>query len=66
MWRALPTSSLIEEDDAVARRIEETTLLPLGSRAGPAVDEDDGLAIWVAGFFEVELMAGADGETAFP
>ena len=64
--RALAAAALVEEDDAVGLGVEEAAVLGLGAAAGPAVEEDHGLAVRVAGLFEVELVDFRDAQAADP
>ena len=64
--RALAGAALVEEDDAVPRRVEEAPIRRVDTSAGPAVEEDGRLACRVADLFVVELVQVGDAETAAP
>ncbi len=53
---ALAAAALVEQDDAVARRVEEAPVLGVGAAAGPAVQEHHRLAGAVARLLEVEVV----------
>ena len=61
---AAPASALVEQHDAVRRRVEQPA--PEGSRAGsrPAVQDDGGLALRVSAGLPVHAVAVADVQRA--
>src|SRR5215207_5164625 len=60
--RALPRAALVEEDDAVGRRVEELPVLRDETAAGAAVQEDDGLPLGVTALLVIEVVNGRDLE----
>ena len=62
--RALAAAALVEQHDAVARRIEEAAHLRVGPAARPAVQEHRRLAVRVAALLEVELVDVGDAQKA--
>jgi hypothetical protein len=61
--RALAAASLVEEDDAPGRRIEEPAVLGLGAPSGPPMEEHHRLALGVSRLLEVEVVHFRDAET---
>jgi hypothetical protein len=62
MGAAAAAAALVKEEDAVARGIEEPPRPGIAARARAAVQENDRLALRVAAFLPVNLVAVADGE----
>ena len=62
MRAAAAAAALVEQEDAVARRVEEAPRLRVAARARPAVQEHDRLALGIAAFLPVDLVAVADRE----
>src|SRR5205814_466499 len=59
----LPAAALIEENDAIHRRIEIAPVLRLRAAARAAMEEHHGLAVRIAALFPVELVDGRDLQT---
>ena len=59
---ATPAAALVEEENSVARRIEESARAGIATGARPAVQEHDRLACRIAAFLPIDLVAVADGE----
>ena len=64
MGAALTGTTLVEDDDAIALRVEELTHLRVGAAARPAVQEHHWLASRIATLFEVQLMDVRDAQEA--
>ncbi len=58
--RALPRAALVEEDDAVGRRVEVAPVVGDDAAARAAVQEDDGLPLGVAGLLVIDVVDGRD------
>ena len=56
--------ALVEQHDAVARGIEEASLVRRGPAAGTTVDEDRRFAVGISRGLPVDLLAVADVEVA--
>ena len=63
---ALPAAALIEQDHAVARRVEIARHYGAARAAGPAVQHDDGFARRVAIFLPVKVMVRRMGHLQQP
>ena len=57
-------AALVEQQDLVARRIEQPAVIGRATGAGAAVQENGRLAVWIAAQFPIDLMAVADVEMA--
>jgi hypothetical protein len=55
-------ATLVDQDDAIFLRVEESTVLFAAPGARPAVHEQDGHALVDAAFLDVERVAVADIE----
>lgn len=64
MRRRAPAAALVEQQDVVARGIEQTPMVGAAARAGAAVQEYRGLAGRVAAALPVDAMAVAGVEVA--
>ena len=64
MRAAAAAAALVEQHDAIARRVEEAPRFRIAAGARPAVQEHDGLARGIAAFLPVDLVAVADGQVA--
>jgi hypothetical protein len=64
MRPAAAASALVEQDDAVARGIEEPPCAGVATRAGSAMQEERRLAVGPATFLPVDFVAIADGQVA--
>src|SRR6185295_20322726 len=64
MRGALSRTSLIEQDDPVSLRVEETTILWNQSPAGPSMQKHDWLTIGIPTFFVIELMDRRNSQPA--
>ena len=49
-------AALVDDNDAVFFGVEKAARLRRRARAGAAVQEDDGDAVWIAAFFPVDLV----------
>ena len=62
--RRLAAAALVDEDDAVARRVEVARVHRCRASTGPAVHEERGLAQWVAVLVPGDRMQVRHGEGA--
>ena len=60
--RRLAGTALVEQDDPVARRIEEAPMHRRQARARSAVQEDHGNAVRIPAFLHMERVQGIDGK----
>src|SRR5690606_13999853 len=63
---ALAAAALVEQNDAVARGVEEAALPRARAAARSTVEEHDGLSIRVPGLFEIDRVLGRDVEVPRP
>src|SRR5438552_3231489 len=56
IWRALPRSALIEQHDAISRRVVKLPILRHESTTRPAMQKHHRLAVWIAALLVINLV----------